>query len=445
MAGRTFLWLIVGLASLLIIFILIAIGPVDKTPATSYESYNKMLSSLDTIHFSDNGQTSVLKAGYSKVSLIPPFPTATAGYGKRKGELYSGIRDSLFVRTIVITNGLTKVAIVSADLLIIPPTVTMTLNDKLSGSGFDLHNTFLSATHTHNSIGNWGEGATQFLYGEYDDRVIDFIGDQIRKSIDDASRNMSDVQIAHGTLNIPDAVNNRVIDGGPEDSLLRMLRFSFADGRKLLLMSFTAHATCLFSKDMELSADYPGELIRDIENAGYDFAMFAAGAVGSHNSTAPVAGEACIEWTAKAISREVYGASFRDITSPKLLMVKVDLLLGDPQVKISQDWKVRSWFFRAAFGEYPAFLTALQIGDVILLGTPCDFSGELTAAIDSTASAHNLSAIVTSFNGGYIGYVTPASHYDINHYETRLMNWYPPGTGEYIQQALIELVEHAAD
>ena len=31
-------------------------------------------------------------------------------------------------------------------------------------------------------------------------------------------------------------------------------------------------------------------------------------------------------------------------------------------------------------------------------------------------------------------------YYDIDHYETQLMNWYPPGTGEYLTTCLSEMM-----
>src|SRR5690606_42076053 len=48
----------------------------------------------------------------------------------------------------------------------------------------------------------------------------------------------------------------------------------------------------------------------------------------------------------------------------------------------------------------------------MLLGTPCDFSGELMPPIDSAARAHGMNAMVTSFNGQYIGYITADQWYD---------------------------------
>jgi hypothetical protein len=80
-----------------------------------------------------------------------------------------------------------------------------------------------------------------------------------------------------------------------------------------------------------------------------------------------------------------------------------------------------------------------------MLGTPCDFSGEFSASLDSIAHNLNMQAMVTSFNGGYIGYVTPGAYYDIHHYETQLMNWYAPGTGEYMRDCLKELMTAVSD
>lgn len=75
-----------------------------------------------------------------------------------------------------------------------------------------------------------------------------------------------------------------------------------------------------------------------------------------------------------------------------------------------------------------------------MLGAPCDFSGYFHAPIDSLAHQRGLQAMITSFNGGYIGYITPSKYYDLDHYETRLMNWYAPGTGEYMLECMERLM-----
>jgi hypothetical protein len=76
-----------------------------------------------------------------------------------------------------------------------------------------------------------------------------------------------------------------------------------------------------------------------------------------------------------------------------------------------------------------------------MLGTPCDFSGMLTNPIYKKAVEKNIHVMVTSFNGGYIGYITPDEYYDLEKYETQTMNWYGPGNGTYLQQCLIRMLD----
>jgi hypothetical protein len=434
---------VLAIAGALVLFVAVSIAPVDRTPANEDPSYDETLTFLQTLDTLKNSSPEKsLSVGYAKVNLTPHQRTATAGYSKRKAKRFTAVLDSIWVRTLVVDNGSEKIAIVSADLLIIPPTVTALLEEKLKKIGFSLDNTYLGATHTHNSIGNWGEGAARFIYGPYQDSIVHFIADQIVTSISKASQNCVPSEIKAGFIPVPRAVDNRMIDGGPEDSLLRVMEVHRNDSSKLVLMSYTAHATCLFSKDLELSRDYPGKLVDTLEVQGYDFAMFMAGAVGSHGCDPPEYGKPCIDWMAGEVSNALmhHRSELETVDDSVLMMVRIPLKLSAPQVKITPDWKVRSWLFRSAFGEYPVYLTALRIGDVVLLGTPCDFSGEFNPSLDSLGVHHGLLPVVTSFNGGYIGYVTPFNRYEEKHYETQLMNWYAPGTGEYIEACLEKLM-----
>ena len=87
------------------------------------------------------------------------------------------------------------------------------------------------------------------------------------------------------------------------------------------------------------------------------------------------------------------------------------------------------------------YIKVLRIGDILLVGTPCDFSGELVEALDSQAREKGLSLMITSFNGGYMGYVTKDQWYDENLYETRTMNWYGPYNGAYFSELISGIIE----
>ncbi|HYG18315.1 MAG TPA: neutral/alkaline non-lysosomal ceramidase N-terminal domain-containing protein, partial [Ohtaekwangia sp.] len=203
-----------GIVAFIVIFVFISVAPVDRTPASQLASSRDMLSSLRELEVVAEKPGSVFSVGYGKTNITPAEPVAMAGYGKRKGKSYQVVHDSIYVRTMVITNANEKIAIVSADLLLIPPTVTRILPEKLAAIGFSLDNTYLSATHSHNSIGQWSEGATRFIYGPYDDAIVNLIADGIVRSIIEANGNVMRAEIKTGSIAIPQAVENRLIDGG---------------------------------------------------------------------------------------------------------------------------------------------------------------------------------------------------------------------------------------
>jgi hypothetical protein len=443
-------WLLIvlgGLIGVILLIVVFVVAPLDRYDYKQEPFYEAMMHELDTVKHREAVHPAGFSVGYARVSLVPAQPTALAGHAQRKGKVFTEVHDSVYVNAMVISNGRTRVALVSADLLIMPPSVYEVLDRELPAAGFTLDNTYLSATHTHNSVGNWADRATSLLYGEYSDSIVHFIAHRILMAVEKASQNMVPAEIKTGKFPVA-AVRHRIVDeGGGLDSLVHVVEIDRIDSVKLLLASYTAHATCIRVEDMVVSRDYPGVLTDAFEKRGYDFAMFMAGAVGSHAANAPEHGWSCTEWVSDQIctrfdsNRHIFTA----VHDTTLAMYRVPLQLGDAQVKVSEDWKVRGWVFNAAFGKYPVYLTALRIGNLLMLGTPCDYSGELMPPLYALGQEKGLDVMVTSFNGGYIGYITPDKYYDVDHYETRLMNWYGPGSGSYMTTSLKRLLEIAAE
>jgi hypothetical protein len=328
-----------------------------------------------------------------------------------------------------------------------PPEVARLLEQDLPAIGFSSDNTYFGATHTHSSIGNWSHGLMTVMYGDYDDSLVHRIKDKIISAIKvaDESKVKATISIAH--IPVSDAVRNRINKNNPVDSLLRVVRIVRADSAKLLLLNFTAHATCISDRNIILSGDYPGRLTAALEAQGYTFAMFMAGAVGSHAAITKEREWPCVEEMADKLTLALKGGSgsFTPVADSTVWMGRVKLEMNEAQFKVSKTWRLRPSAFNELLGDYPEYVSGLRIGNLLMLGTPCDFSGEFYPALDSAASANGLQLMVTSFNGGYIGYVTPEKYYDVDHYETQLMNWYGPGTGEYLMSCMKMLMQHAAD
>jgi hypothetical protein len=284
------------------------------------------------------------------------------------------------------------------------------------------------------------------MYGAFDDSVVSMIKDRVLSTIRHADASKVAASISSVHLPVTGAVRNRISAENPVDSLLRVVEIKRADSTKLVLMSFTAHATCLSSGNLVLSADYPGRLTQALEADGYAFAMFMAGAVGSHAAKTREREWPCVEEMAGKLTH-VFAENTGDLqllNDNTLWTGRVRLDVSEPQFKLFRTWRLRPWAFNAALGDFPEYLSALRLGNLLMLGTPCDFSGEFYPQLDSAAAANGMTMMVTSFNGGYMGYVTPDKYYDENHYETQLMNWYGPGTGEYLVACMEMLIDHAS-
>lgn len=223
---RKILFVIVSIIGIVLIFIASSIIPIDRYDYRTRGFYHVMMRRLDSLKQLPKPVASKnFSVGYAKVNLTPRRPTAIASYGTHIGKLYAGVHDSIYVRAIVISNGEQKVAVVSADLLIMPPTVTATLARELPEIGFSLNTTYLNAVHSHNSIGNWGSGAVMdILYGKYNDTLVHFIADRIKESILIASASMRPASIRVSAIPLRSPVRNRLDKpNGGVDSLLHIV------------------------------------------------------------------------------------------------------------------------------------------------------------------------------------------------------------------------------
>jgi hypothetical protein len=70
---------------------------------------------------------------------------------------------------------------------------------------------------------------------------------------------------------------------------------------------------------------------------------------------------------------------------------------------------------------------------------PCDFSGEFMPILEKVALEKHRKLIITSFNGSYMGYLTPDQYYTLPHYETREMNWLGK-KGSYFTELIEQII-----
>ena len=432
-----------------IIFCLIAtIAPVDKTPLSESRYYQLAQQKLDSLNSSYTLQDSkYFKAGWAKTNITPQYPLPLAGYGARKGVFVSTVHDSVWVRGFVFDNGFNKSAIITLDLLIIPPAVTEALRILLPEIGYSQDQIFLSATHTHCSVGGWADSwiGTQFA-GEYQNEIVNDLAIAIITTIKKAETNLVSAKVGYARYDASPFTRNRLVgEKGSRDTWLRVVKIQQESGAVALITTFAAHATVLSHRQMNYSRDYPGALVDSLENiTNVDFAAFCAGAVGSH-SPVTKGGKSYNKIALLASNlKSLIGANISSIPINKVQQsgtIQFNIPLRKPHIRVAANWRVRPWIFEKLTEVSPAYISLLRIGNIAFIGTPCDFSGELTAAIDEKANALDLNVLVTSFNGGYIGYITKDEWYNLKEYETFVMNWFGPYNGAYFVNLIQRLLE----
>jgi hypothetical protein len=420
-----------GILILLLLAVSSVFKPVDFTPLEELAYVQQTLERLAA--FEPPAHQDTVRGNWAEMSLLPPFPVAMAGYGDREGAPFEGIRDSLSVRAVVFHTHQEKYAWLSADLLIIPPLVYQELEKKLDEIGWNMQQVYLTATHTHGGPGGWQPGAIGKLFaGDFLPEMVDFLAKQFVEAIQAAEVNPETMYMADTTLHVPEGLVNRLVgEEGTIEPRLDLVYLKKASGAKALWYTYAAHATTLGPEEMRLHGDYPA-LTADALKQEADLISYAAGAVGSMGPAAPQVDSYANEQELSRVLAERIKQAVEALHPKPLLELWVHrfpLALGEPQWRVSHKIALRSWLFRRLFGEIEATLSVMRIGKDLWIGYPADISGEL-----SVEWADAGRPVYTGFNGSYAGYFTHDRHYSLDSYETRMMNWFGPHKGAYMQQ-----------
>ncbi|MBF8962900.1 neutral/alkaline non-lysosomal ceramidase N-terminal domain-containing protein [Pontibacter sp. FD36] len=412
---------------------------IDHTPYAETNYYRHTLQALEEQPpVAREGDS--LQVGWAKVNITPPVGSPLAGYGKRKGLRYSTVHDSVWVRTFAFDNGQAEVIFVALDMLIAPMTVAAALEEEYAALGLSPGQVYLSATHTHTSFGGWGQKLVgRLMAGRYSRQLVQQTTAHIVQSIQLARQNKQASRLGYGIAYAPHLVRNRLTGSlTGRDTTIRFFKIEQTSGKRAVLATFAAHPTILPSMDPVLSRDYPGELVDQLEKS-VDFAAFAAGAVGSQAVVAPHGDT--YESTA-TVGQQLAAAIVEKLPAVKLKPTaplgygRHTLLLPRPQWRLNANYRFAPFLFNGLLGQYPTYINSMLLGDAVLLGVPADYSGELIPELEQQGRP----VVVTGFNGGYIGYITPDRHYHLKKYETRSMNFYGPQSGSYLTEILEKIM-----
>lgn len=425
-----------------------------------------------------------VRAGVAATDITPPVGEPLAGYGGRSPKASDAVAHRLWAKALSLSNGPTTVTIVGGDILLILPHLRDAI---LQRAGVRRQEVYFTATHTHSGPGGYSpRWLEQMALGTYDRAIVERLAEAFAGVITRSRRDMKPARIAVGCI-IPTAklVANRIDKAAAGNSSLACLSVLDAEGKHIGgLVTFNAHPTCLGHRSRVISGDYPGIVQAELGRRFGGTWLFAAGAVGSMKPAAneprgPKRLEAVAARVVTVASSLAFGALSQDgrgvnvggdeaksVSGKQLhdksgrpylgpargeVALTCDILevdLPQAQFRISSTWRL-SPIITSLIHDRQAYIHVVVINEMVLLGMPCDYSGELSARLVWPAGGaapgdSPLVPVVTSFNGDYIGYLVPHERYSLSQYESRDSNFFGPWCGEYFHKLSVRILERLA-
>jgi hypothetical protein len=439
----TFGKVLLGIFLFLLLVAIFTLTRVDRSPIENQDFYQNTLQSLQDLPIQST-QGDLWLAGWSKANMTPAQPIDLVGYAPRGP--YDFVQDSSFVKSIFLSNGKSSIAWLNLELLIVHPYLAKSIESAVKKDFPEISQVIFTATHTHSGMGGYMPGpAGELAFGGFKEEIVQMMTEKSLKAISEAKMEMDTVSITYRKADAGELLANRFINDGPTDPFTRQLIFTKKSGEKATLITYSAHATCLSSKFMGLSGDYPFYLMKTLEEKEFDFALFASGTVGSHRPIVPGNQVKDIQEYAFQLDsvNRLKMTRYATIRNTSLKNARLNIQLREPHLRISDNWRIRPWLFDRLVGDTNAHFDITQIGNTLLISSSGEISGVFYEKWEKLAESKGLNLIITTFNGGYIGYITPDELYDKHFHEVREMNWYGPGNGKYFDDMITKIIEQS--
>lgn len=422
-------------------------------------------------------------ANVAKRSFLVPTSIKMAGYDDRKqGNI--GTHDKLFTKALTIDNGLERFIVITNDLLCVDDDLVKKVTEKINeNEKIDEKNIFICASHTHG-----GPEICQWKFSE-DDFSLDYETQKLRKEIIDiiadnaieSLKNLVPVEIGFGNEKCSDVACNRIDKDLPSDCFVNVIELRKFDKSPLcILVNYTCHPTVMGAENLYITADYPGELQKLLEDhfSGQAVAMFINGACGNQSTRftrrsqnfdeVGRMGNIVYESTIKALNNITDFKSWIEMKSIKTLtdFPQKKLPSYDEAIKVMEKAKMvrenvisshaEPWKIRKAITKYQgavatlelikhikdgykiySYIQLMQLGDILIVGVPVELFVEYGIEIKKISKYKN--TIIAGYTNNMLGYVyTPESYHDCD-YEA----WSSPfgiDTGKFVVETVKELM-----
>ncbi|MCX5647363.1 MAG: neutral/alkaline non-lysosomal ceramidase N-terminal domain-containing protein [Phycisphaerae bacterium] len=422
-----------------------------------------------------------LRGGCSRVNITPPLGITLIG---SQGKPSDTVRDDLYAKAMVLSDGHNTVAIVSADLLYttleeITDPVRALVHEKL---GIPRQNVMVCATHTHSSPEVFASPKLPSI-----DRVVlsdlaqSYRAVLVRKMADSvlmAHRSLRDVKIGAAVGQVPEVLYNRrpvakdgrvtttftlppevlatrrieisgegdarvlftlpsqgaPVEFGCVDPRVFTLRMEDANGGIVgSLVGFGCHPVSIYPHfPTAISADYPAFATRAVEQAEGGVCLFLLGLAG--NAVPIQRGARPCEQIGKAVGAEAARRLQFVATADDVRLGGMCRQVAFPVKKAPAD--------KADEGAAQPITTEIQVlrlGDIYVLGLPGENLVEVGMEIRKQAGVEKL--LIATVTNDAIGYVCHGLAYDEGGYEPGAATNLAKGAGEIMVNEAVALLD----
>lgn len=438
---------------------------------------------LLVLHFFCPACLAALKGGCAKVNITSPLGIKLIG---SKGQPSDDILDELYAKAMVLNDGNTTIAIVSADLLYTPlGEITNPVREIIEEkTGIPKENVLICGTHTHSGPEVFARsklpGKGRMPASEIDKSYLQTLIRKMAGSVFIAYKNMREVKIGAAKGHIPEIVYNRrpkTADGsvkmaftlppevtatkkiesdseghvkvtftfkqdetelefGPIDPEVGVLKVEDTKGGTVgSLVNFGCHPVCIYPYlSTSISADYPAYTTRIVEQMEGGICIFTLGLAG--NAVPVVRGVRPREKIGKALGAEALGklqmVTKTGAATLKALKreIKFPLKKTPSPEETPNDNKTTDYVTTE--------IQVLRLGEIYILGLSGEVLVEVGLEIKKRAGLENL-FIVTVSNDS-IGYVCHSGAYEEGGYEPVSGTSLAKGAGEIMIKEALDLI-----
>ncbi|HWR99174.1 MAG TPA: neutral/alkaline non-lysosomal ceramidase N-terminal domain-containing protein [Prolixibacteraceae bacterium] len=402
----------------------------------------------------------LLTANVASKDITPPLEMkyTLGGYGERMNQPATAIHDRIRAKALVLKQADRKYAILTLDLLGLPSNFKTDLIKRLSHQGWSENNIMLLPSHSHGSLEMAALNSKNSLnipqLGIFQPELLEFLLKRVTELVIEADKDYQPVKTGTKSKLLDGLNRNRRKDPDIDKELI-VTRIDLLNGKPLaVLVNWTAHPTFLGSKDMMVSAEWPGYLQEELQNmiGGGVTVLYYNGAEGDQSAVLNESasdGYRKIEIYGKQIAANAYDL-YQEIKPGKIN--NLDFRFGTIRLPPHQ---AHPSFMKTGGEEYgmtestvkivmdilcPASvgIGAVRIGDLIIAGVPGEMTAILGKKIKTSLRKDRVSHVaIGGLANEWISYILDKDQYINGEGYESSVSFYGPTLGPLLSDEII--------